>query len=40
MNAQMGELVTPEARAKETSAFERLCELDPTAAFRLTFIPE
>ncbi len=39
VNAPMGDMASPDARAKETAAFERLCELDPTAALRLTFVP-
>jgi type VI secretion system protein VasJ len=40
VNAQSMEGVTPEARAKEVSAFERLCEIDPAAALRLTFVAQ
>ena len=28
--------VLPEARAKEVAAFEKLCELDPSTAMKLT----
>ena len=37
MNAAMGMELTPEARARETAVFERLCQLDAAAALKFTF---
>lgn len=36
LNSAYGAEVTPEARAKETAAFERLCQLDAGAALKFT----
>lgn len=40
VNLAMGGEVPPEARAKEQAAFERLCQLDPGTALKLTAVAE